>query len=106
MFKLFPKSKNASGMLYFLTEHILIIYVQFIKGSKRKTSCLLEILFEKDFVHFVSDSIFKRLKFDNSSLETVSNQKVKNKNCFLDDSVFLRITLTFGNQLLPNISRN
>ena len=64
MSKLFPKSKNASGMLYFLTEHILIIYEQYIKCSKTKTSCLLEIWFEKDLVHFVSDSIFKRLKFD------------------------------------------
>ena len=35
-----------------------------IKGSKRKTSYLLEELREKDLVHFVSDSIFKRLKFD------------------------------------------
>ena len=59
-------------MLYFLTEHTLIIYVQYIKSSKRKTSYLLEKLFEKDLVYFVPDSIFKRLKFDYSSLETVS----------------------------------
>ena len=65
-------------MLYFQTEHTLIIYVQYVKGSKRKSSCLLEKLFEKDLVHFVSDSIFKRLKFDYSSLETVSNQKIIN----------------------------
>ena len=69
-------------MLYFLTEHALIIYVQYIKGSKRKTSYLLKKLFEKDLVHFVSDSIFKRLKLDYSSSETVSNQKIKIKNCF------------------------
>ena len=86
-------------MHYFLTEHTLIIYVQYIKGSKRKTSYLLEKLFEKDLVHFVSDIIFKRLKFDYSSSETVSNQKIKNKNCFLDDCVFLEIRLTHGNHL-------
>ena len=49
-------------MLYFLTEHTLIIYVQYMKDYKRKTSYLLEKLFEKELVHFVSDSIFKRLK--------------------------------------------
>ena len=93
-------------MLYFLTEHTLIIYVQYITGSKRKTSYLLEILFEKDLVHFVSDSIFKRLNFDYSSSETVSNQKIKNKNYCLDECVFLEIRLTHGNQSLPNITRN
>ena len=106
MFKLLPKSKYPTGVLYFLTEHILIIYVQYIKGSKRKTSYLLEKLFEKDLVHFVSDSIFKRLNFDYSSSETVSNQKIKIKTYFLDDCVFLEIRLTHGNQLLPNITRN
>ena len=93
-------------MLYFLTEQTLIIYVQHIKGYKRKTSYLLEKLFEKDLVHFVSDSIFKRLNFDYSSSETVLNQKIKIKNYFLDDCVFLEIRLTHGNQLLPNIMRN
>ena len=93
-------------MLYFLTEHTLIIYVQYIKGSKRKTSYLLEKLFEKDLVHFISDSIFKRLNFDYSSSETVSNQKIKIKNYFRDNFVFLEIRLTHGNQLLPNIKRN
>ena len=95
MFKSLPKSKYPTGMLYFLTEHTLIIYVQYIKGSERKSSYLLEKLFEKDLVHFVSDSIFKRLKFDYSSSETVSNQKIKIKNYFLDDcGVFLEIRLT------------
>ena len=61
-------------MLYFQTEHTSFIYVQYIKGSKSKTTYLLEKLFEKDLVHFVSDSIFKRLKFDYSSSETASNQ--------------------------------
>ena len=64
MFRLLPKSKYLTGMLYFLTEHTLIIYVQYIKGSERKSSYLLEKLFEKDIVHIKSDSIFKRLKFD------------------------------------------
>ena len=85
-------------MLYFLTENTLITYVQYIKGSTRKTSYLLEKLFEKDLVHFVSDSIFKRLNFDFSASETVSNQKIKIKNYFLDDCVFLEIRLTHGNQ--------
>ena len=93
-------------MFYFLTEHTLIIYVQYIKDSKRKTSYLLEKLFEKDLVHFVSDNIFKRLNFDYSSSETVSNQKIKIKNYFLDECVFLEIRLTHGNQLLLNITRN
>ena len=78
MFKSLPKSKYPTGMLFVLTEHTLIIYVQYIKGSKRKASYLLEKLFEKDLIYFVSDSNFKRLKFDYSSSETVSNQKIKN----------------------------
>ena len=106
MFKLLLKSNYPSRMFYFLTEHTLIIYVQYIKGSKRKTSYILENLFEKDLVYFVSDRIFKRLKFDCSSSETVSNQKIKIKNCFFDDCVFLEIRLNHGNQLLPNITRN
>ena len=106
MFNLLPKRKYPTGMLYFLSEHTLIIYVQYIKGSKRKTSYLLEKLFEKDLVHFISESIFKCLKFDYSSSAIVSNQKIKSKNCFLDDCVFLEIRLTHGNQLLPNITRN
>ena len=77
MFKSLPKSKYPTGMLYFLTEHTLIIYVQYIKCSKIKTSYLLEKLFVKDLVHFVSDSVFKRLKFDYSFSETVSNKKIK-----------------------------
>ena len=106
MFKLLPKSKYPTEMLYFLTEHTLFIYVQYSKGSKRKTSYLLEKLFKKDLVHFVSDSIFKRLKFDYSSSETVSNQIIKIKNSLLDDWVFLEIRLIHGNPLLPNIMRN
>ena len=76
-------------MLYFQTEYTLIIYIQCIIGSKRKTLHLLEKLFEKDLVRFISDIIFKRLNFDYSSSETVSNQKIKNKNYFLDGYVFL-----------------
>ena len=104
MFKFLPESKYPTGMLYFLTEHTFIIYVEFINGSKRKTLLLLEKLFEKDLVHLVLDSVFKRLKFDYSSSETVSNQEIK--NCFHDDCIFLEIRLTHGNQLLPNITRN
>ena len=106
MFKLLPKRKYPTGMLYCLTEHTLIIYVQYIKGSMRKTAYRFEKLFEKDLVHFASDSIFKRLKFDYSYSETISNQKIKLKNCFLDDCVFLEIRLTHGNQLLLYITRN
>ena len=86
-------------MLNFLTKHTLIIYVQNVKGSKKKRPYLLEKLFEKDLVHFVSDSTFKRLNFDYSSSETVSYQKIKIKNYFLDACVFLEIRLTHGNQL-------
>ena len=85
-------------MLYFLTEYTFVVYVQYIKGFKRKTSYLLEKLIEKDLVHFVSDSIFKRLKFDFLSSETVSNQKIKFKNYFFDICVFLEVRLTHGNQ--------
>ena len=109
MKKSLPKcehGKYPTGMLHFLTEHTFIIYVQYIKGSKRKMSYRLEKLFEKDLVHFVSDGIFKRLNFDYSSSETVSNQKIKIQNYFLDDCVFLEIRLTHGNQLLPNITRH
>ena len=90
MFKSLSKSKYPTGLLYFLTEHTFIIYVQYIKRSKRKTSYLLEKLFEKDLVHFVSDSIFKRLKFDYSASETVLNQKIKIKNWFLMTAYFWR----------------
>ena len=106
MFESLPKNMYPTGMLYFITEHTLIIYVQYIKGSKRKTSYLLEKLLEKDLVHFVLDSIFKRLKFDYSSSETVFPQKIKIKNWFFDDCVVLEIRLTHGNQLLPNVTRN
>ena len=84
MFKLLLKSNYQSRMFYLLTEHTLIIYVQYIKKFKRKTSYILEKLFEKDLVHFVLERIFKRLKFDCSSSDTVSNQKIKIKNCFLN----------------------
>ena len=69
MLRLLPKSKYPTGMLYFQTEHTFSIYVQYIKGSKRKTSYLLGILIEKNLVHFVS-GILKRLKFDYSSSKT------------------------------------
>ena len=69
MFKSLQKNKYPTEVLYFLTDHTLIIYVQYIEGSKRKTSYLLEKLFEKDLVHFVKDSIFKRFKFDYTHLQ-------------------------------------
>ena len=106
MLKSLPKSNYPTGMLNVLTEHTLIIHVQCMKSSERKTSYLLEKLFEKDLVHFVSDSIFKCLKFDYSSSVTVSNQKIKIKNCFFYDSVFMEIRITHGNQVLPYITRN
>ena len=64
------------------------------------------LMYKKDLVHFISDSIFKRLKFDDSSSETLSNQKIKIKNYFYNDCVFLEIRLSHGNQLLPNIAKN
>ena len=74
--------------------------------TNKQTKYRLQKLFQKKLVHFVSDSIFKRLKFDYSSSETVSNQKMIIKNYFLADCLFLEISLTHGNQLLPNITRN
>ena len=105
MFKSLPKSKYLTGMLYFLTEHIFYYLCTIYKRFQEKNFIYLEKLFENDLVHFVSDSIFKRLKFDYSSSETVSNQKMKIKNCFFDDCVFLEIRLTYGNQSLPNKTR-
>ena len=106
MIKSRPKSKYPNGMLYFPTKHTLIIYVQYIKGFKRNTSYLQEKLFEKYLVHIVSDSIFKCLKFDNSSSETDSNQEIQIKKYFLDYCVLLDIRLARSNQLLPNTTRN
>ena len=97
MFKSLPKSKYTTGMLYFLTEHTFIIYAQYIIGSKKKTPHIFEKLFEKDLVHFLKQH-FKHLKFDYSTSETISNQKIKIKNWFFDDCVFLEIGLTHGNQ--------
>ena len=57
MFKLLQESKYPTEMLYFLAEHTLIIYVQFIIGSIRKTSLLLEKSSESEIEHFVLDSI-------------------------------------------------
>ena len=106
MFKSLPKSKYPTGMLYFLREHTLIIYVQYIKCSKRKIFISFREIVRERFSTFRFRQHFKRLKFDYSSSETVSNQKIKIKNYFLDECVFLEIRLTHGNQLLPNITRN
>ena len=46
-------------MLYFQIEYTVIILVQFITGSKRKTLSLEEKSLENDSEHFVSDIIFK-----------------------------------------------
>ena len=96
MFKLLPKSKYPTGMLYFLAKHTLITYVQYIKDSMKKTSYILETLFEKDLVHFASDIIFKHSKFDYSSSETVSNQNIKIQNWSFDNCILLESRLTHG----------
>ena len=70
-------------MLFYLAEYTLTIYVQFIIGSKSKTSPLYEKSFKNDFEHFVSDGNFKHLNFDNSSSETVSIQRIKLRDIFL-----------------------
>ena len=81
-------------MLYFLVEHTLIAYVQFIKVFKRQSLSLYEKSFENDSEHFVSDSIFKtlfkRLNFDYSSSETVLNQQTKLRAIFLVNACFCR----------------
>ena len=83
MLKLLQKSKYPTEMLYFQAEHTLIMYVQFIIGSKRITSSLLEKSFKNDFKHSLSDSIFKRFSFDYSSSETVLIQRIKLRAIFL-----------------------
>ena len=59
-------------------------------GSLGKTSYLKEKSFENDSEHFISDSIFKRLEFDNSSSETVQNQRILYRFC-LCECVFMEI---------------
>ena len=84
MFKLLPESKYLSEMLCILIEHSLVIYVQIMRGfRKKKPLSLQEKSFENDSIHIVSDSILKRLKFDYSFSETVSNQKIKFRTIFL-----------------------
>ena len=89
-----------SNRTYF--NYLCAIYKMF----QEKNFIFLEKLFERDLVHFVSDGIFKRLKFDYSFSKTVSNKKMKIKNCFLDNCVYLEIRLAHENQLLPNITSN
>ena len=84
MFKSLPKSKYPTEMLHVLPENTLNLCVQFILGFNRKTWSLQEKSFENDLEHFVSDSIFKRLNFDYSSLETVSNQPIISRAIFLE----------------------
>ena len=59
-------------MLYFLTEHTLNIYVQFILDFQSKNLHLF--WFGNDSEHFDSGCIFERLKLDYSSSETFSDQ--------------------------------
>ena len=82
MFKLLTTRKYPTEMLYFLTDHTFIIYVQFIIGSTTKTSSLLEKSFKNDSIHYISDSISKRLKFDYSSSETALNRRIKFRAIF------------------------
>ena len=67
MFKLLLESKYLTELFFFLIEYTAIIYVKFIRSSKKKTSFLQEKTFEKYSKHFVSDSIFERLKLKNLS---------------------------------------
>ena len=84
MFKSLPVSKYPTRMLYYLTEHNLIIYVQNIKGSKRKKNFIsFREIVRENLVHFVSESIFKRLELDFSSSYTVSKQKIKIKRLLI-----------------------
>ena len=48
-------------MLCFLTQHTLIIYVQFISGINGLTSSIQAISFENDSKHYFSDSILKAI---------------------------------------------
>ena len=89
MFKSLPNSKHQTGMLYFF-NFLCTIYKRF---QEKIFICIREIVRER-FRTFVSESIFKRLKFDYSFSETVSNKKIKSKNYFPDDCVFLEIRLT------------
>ena len=71
MLKPLPKSKYLTGMLYFQTEHTLIIYVQYIKDSREKRHIFeknvisFRDIVRKDLVHFRQN--FKRFEFDFSS---------------------------------------
>ena len=98
MFKSLPNSKYPTGILYFLTEHTLIIYVQYIKGSKRKHIISFREIFRERFSIFRFSQHFKRLNFEYPSSEAVSIKTV------FDDCIFLEIRLAHGNQLLPNIT--
>ena len=86
------------------------IYLNYLcsiyKRFKEKNVISFREIVREGFVHLVSDSIFKRLKFDCSSSETVSNQKIKIHDYLLDNCVFLEIRLTHEYQVLPNITRN
>ena len=88
-------------MLYFQAEHTLIIYVQFIIGSKRKNLTPFREIVREQFWYFVSHSIYKRL-----NLEYLSSETVEVKIYFLADCAFLETRLSNANSLLLNIIRN
>ena len=67
------------------------MFVQDIRGFKNKTASPQEKPMN-DPKHFISDSIFKRFKFDFSSSEGNIG-----KNYFLGDCIFLGIRLTYVN---------
>ena len=92
MLKLLPKNKYPEEMLYFLAEHTLIIYVNFIIGSKRK-----------NFTPSRTISFQTAILYVYTFSETVLIQRIKLRAIFL---AFLEIRLTNVNLLLLNIIRN
>ena len=88
-----------------VVKYTLIIYVQYTKGYKKNVISFREIVQER-FSAFRISQHFKRLNFDHLSSETVSKQKIKIKNYFFDDCVFLEIRLNHGNHLSLDITRN
>ena len=81
MFKLLPKSKYLFKVLSSIRTHFNYLCTIYNRFQEKNFMSLGEI--ENDLEHFVSDSIFKHLKFDCSSSETALNQQLKLKGCFL-----------------------
>ena len=82
MFKLLPKCEYPTEILYFLTEHTYIIYVQFMVPREKLHLFKRNRSRMSQDISFL-DSIFKRLTFDYSSSETVLNQQIKLRAIFL-----------------------